>query len=397
VSAGERDTSVSARDEPVSLDTLAVHAGAAEEVLGGAAVTPIYQSSTFAYPSGDLPLRYTRYGNNPTQVALQARLAALEGAEAALVLASGMAAITTAILSTCRAGDHVVAAADLYGGSTDLLSHDAPRFGIEVTVVDDYDPAAWAEAIRPQTRLLFWEAIANPLLRVPDGPALARLAQERGVASLVDATFATPVNQRPLSFGVDLVMHSATKYLGGHSDVIGGVLAGSAARIEVAIERMRSLGGAIDPHAAFLVERGVKTLPLRMARHNANGAAIAEFLASHPRVERVWYPTLADHPDRAVAERVLTGSGGVVSFEPRASARDAAVLAGRFRWIRLAPSLGGVESLVSLPIHTSHRHLAPQELERRGISDRMVRLALGIEAAEDLIADLDRALATLPR
>lgn len=378
-----------------SLDTLAVHAGANEEIQGGAAVTPIYQSSTFDYPDADRPLRYTRYGNNPTQIALQERVATLEGAEAALALASGMAAITTAVLSVCAAGDHLVAAADLYGGTTHFLAADAPRLGIEVTVVDGYDPAAWEAAIRPRTKLLLWEAISNPLLGVPDGPVLARLAQERGIVSLVDATFATPVNQRPLEFSVDLVMHSATKYLSGHSDVIGGVLAGSALRIDAGTRAMRSFGGSIDPHAAFLVERGIKTLALRMERHNANGAAIAEFLASHPRVARVCYPTLPDHPDRAVSARVLRGAGGVVSFEPRASAAEAARLVTRFRWIRLAPSLGGVESLVSLPAQTSHRHLDPAERRRRGIGDNLVRLALGIEAADDLIDDLDHALATL--
>jgi cystathionine beta-lyase/cystathionine gamma-synthase len=381
--------------EPM-LDTIAVHGGASDEIRAGAAVTPIFQASTFDYPAGDLPLRYTRYGNNPTQIALQTGIAALEGAEAALVLASGMAAIATAILSVCSAGDHLIAAADLYGGTIRLLDDDVPRLGIEVSTVEGYDVATWQAAIRPTTRMMIWEAIANPLLRVPDGPALARLARERGIVSLVDATFATPFNQRPLEFGVDLVMHSATKYLGGHSDVIGGVLAGSAERVEAAVEKMRSLGGSIDPHAAFLIERGVKTLALRMERHNANGVAIAEFLSGHPRVERVWYPTLPDHPDRAVAARVLRGAGGVVSFEPRATGEQAAALAAGFRWMRLAPSLGGVESLVSLPIQTSHRYLDASERKRRGISDRLIRLALGIEAAEDLMADLDHALATLP-
>ena len=379
-----------------SLDTLAVHAGRLDGVDGGAVVTPIFQSATFDYPAGDAPLRYSRYGNNPTQVALQTRLAALEGAEASLVLASGMAAITTAVLSVCGSGDHVVASADLYGGTTTLLESVLPTLGIEVTYVHERGVAAWEAAMRDGTRLLLWEAIANPLLAVPDGPALARLARERGAVSLVDATFATPVNQRPLSFGADLVMHSATKYLGGHSDVIGGVLSGSAARIEAALERMKSLGGAADPHAAFLIDRGVKTLAVRMERHNANGVAVAAFLAAHPRVERVWHPTLPDHPDHDVAGRVLAGSGGVVSFEPRATGVEAAAMAGRFRWIRLAPSLGGVESLVSLPVQTSHRSLPPEERERRGIGDRLVRLALGIESADDLMEDLDRALATLP-
>ncbi|MFN2383882.1 MAG: PLP-dependent aspartate aminotransferase family protein [Gemmatimonadota bacterium] len=377
------------------LDTLAVHAGSDGDPLTGAVVTPIYQSSTFRYPEGDRPLVYTRYGNNPGQLALQQKIAALEGTEAALVLASGMAALATGVFTVCGQGDHVVAAPVLYGGTHQLLDVELPRLGISVTYAAGVDPAAWEAAIRPETRLFLWEAISNPLLRVADGPALVALARARGIATLVDATFATPINQRPAAFGADLVMQSGTKYLGGHSDVIAGTLAGSAARIERAVVRMRSFGGSADPHAMFLLERGIKTLALRVARHNANGEAIAVFLGQHPRVERVIYPTRADHTDHAVAARVLRGAGGVVCFEPRAIAAKAAALAGRFRWIALAPSLGGVESLVSLPCQTSHAGMHPAERAGRGISDQLIRLALGIEAPEDLIDDLDRALSEL--
>ena len=383
---------------PPRPDTVAVHAGSRADAEG-AVVTPIYQSSTFVYPSGDRPLVYTRYGNNPSQIAVQEKLAALEGAEAALVLASGMAALATAIVSICGQGDHVVAAPGLYGGTHTLLDRELPRLGIEVTYAAGLEPSDWEAAATPRTRLFLWEAISNPLLRVADPAALADLARKRGVVSLVDATFATPINQRPLDFGVDLVMHSATKYLGGHSDLIGGVLAGSAARIEAAMHAMHSFGGSADPHAVFLLERGLKTLALRVARQNANGRAVAEFLAAHPGVERVHYPTLEDHPDRSVAERVLSGAGGIVTFVPRAGfgegdgAAEAERLVRSFRWIRLAPSLGGVDSLVSMPSLTSHRMLAPADRAARGIPDSMIRLALGIEAAEDLIEDLDRALA----
>jgi cystathionine beta-lyase/cystathionine gamma-synthase len=237
-----------------------------------------------------------------------------------------------------------------------------------------------------------WESISNPLLRVPDGPALAARARERGIATLVDATFASPIHQRPATFGVDLVMQSATKYLGGHSDLIGGTLAGTGDRIRRATQLLHVLGGSIDPLAAFLLERGMKTLALRMARHSENGRAVAEFLAGHPRVERVHYPTLPDHPDRETAARVLTGAGGVVTFVPRMTAAEAERLVARFRWIRLAPSLGGVESLVSMPSMTSHRMMDPALRRARGIEDAMVRLALGVEAVEDLIDDLDHAL-----
>ncbi|MGH7558424.1 MAG: trans-sulfuration enzyme family protein [Gemmatimonadota bacterium] len=381
-------------ERPPRVDTLAVHAGRWDD-REGAVVTPIYQSSTFDYPAGDRPLVYTRYGNNPSQVALQERLAALEGAEAALVLASGMGALATAILTVCASGDHVVAAPSLYGGTHRLLDVELPRLGMEVTYAEGIEVEQWREAIRPRTRLLLWEAISNPLLRVPDTPALAALAKERGSVSLVDATFATPINLRPIEHGVDLVMHSATKYLGGHSDQIGGVLAGPAGLVEEACHRMHSFGASIDPHAAFLVERGVKTLAVRMARHNDNGRRVAEFLSTHARVDRVHYPELPGHPDHAVAERLLAGGGGVVTFVPDASFEEAARLAGSFRWIRLAPSLGGVESLVSLPAQTSHRGLSREERAALGIPDPMIRLALGIEAADDLVEDLERALATL--
>ncbi|MGH7589144.1 MAG: trans-sulfuration enzyme family protein [Gemmatimonadota bacterium] len=385
---------MSREGRPPDLDTLAIHAGSSRD-QEGAVVTPIYQSSTFDYPAGDRELVYTRYGNNPTQLALQERLAALEGSEAALVLASGMGAIATAILTVCGSGDHLVAARSLYGGTHRLLDVELPRLGISVTYAGGIEPAAWEGAIRPETKLLLWEAISNPLLRVPDTPALAALARERGSVSLVDATFATPINLRPIDHGADLVMHSATKYLGGHSDLIGGVLAGSRERIGEATHRMHSFGASIDPHAAFLIERGVKTLAVRMARHNENGRRVAEFLSGHERVARTHYPSLPDHPDHAVAARLLAGAGGVVTFVPDASYDAACQLTERFRWIRLAPSLGGVESLVSLPAQTSHRGLSREDREALGIPDPMIRLALGIESADDLVDDLSRALASL--
>ena len=380
-------------DREARIDTRAVHAGTDPDAVAGSIVTPIFQSSTFAYPSGDRELLYTRYGNNPSQEALQRKVASLESAEASLALASGMAAIATGILSTCASGDHVVAAPALYGGTHALLQRDLPRLGISVTLADGLDLDAWERATRPETRLWLWESISNPLLRVPDGPAIAERARARGIATLVDATFASPIQQRPAEFGADLVMQSATKYLGGHTDLIAGTLSGTAERIGRAGEVLKTFGGSIDPHAAFLLERGIKTLALRVARHAENGRAVAAFLASHPRVERVHYPELADHPDRETASRVLSGAGGVVTFVPRATQAEAEALAGRFRWIRLAPSLGGVDSLVSMPALTSHRSMPPAERRALGMPDAMIRLALGIEATEDLIDDLDRALA----
>lgn len=383
---------MSDRERPAPrLDTLAVHAGAADDAHGSV-VAPIYQAATFDFPAGDRPLVYTRYGNNPTQVALQSRIAALEGAEEALVLASGMATLSTTILSVCEAGDHVVAAPSLYGGTHKLLEEDLPRVGVETDYARSLDPAAWEEARRPNTRLFLWEAITNPLLRVADPAALVGVAHEHGITTLVDATFATPVNQRPLEHGVDLVMHSATKYLGGHSDVIGGAVAGDRARIEGVKRRLQTLGGSVDPHAAFLIGRGIKTLALRVARQNENGAAVAEFLTRHPRVEWATHPTRPDHPDRDVIDRVLAGGGGVVTFLPACDRADAERIVDRLRWIRSAPSLGGVESLAGLPALTSHRSWTSARREEAGFPDPTIRLALGIEAADDLIDDLSRAL-----
>ncbi len=376
-------------------DTQAVHAGQRRDDPEGAIVTPIFQSSTFAYPAGDRPLVYTRYGNNPTQEALQRKVAALEGTEAALALASGMAALATAIVSVCGEGDHLVAAPALYGGTHALLDRELPRLGIAVSYAEELDPGAWERATRPETRLWLWESISNPLLRVADGPALVERARAREIATLVDATFATPILQRPARFGADLVMQSATKYLGGHSDLIAGTLAGSAERIRRATEAMHVLGGSIDPHAAFLLERGVKTLALRVARHDENGRAVAAFLAGHPRVERVWYPGLPDHPDHEVAERVLRGAGGVVTFELDADLDATMRFVDACRVPCIAPSLGGVESLVEMPALTSHRYLDPEDRRARGIPDATIRLALGIEAPADLVADLDQALERL--
>ena len=372
--------------------TRAVHAGGPPAGADAPVVSPIFQTATFftdAVPAAEV--RYTRYGTNPNHQRLAERLRALEEAEAAIVLASGNAAMALSILACAGAGDHIVAQEALYGGTMRLINRELPRLGIEATFVDPYGD--WSVAVRARTRVLLMEVPVNPTMRVPDPRPVARLARERGIPLLVDATFATPVNFRPLLHGADLVIHSATKYLGGHSDLTAGVVAGRADLVEEVRQKLMSFGPVLDPHATWLLERGVKTLPIRVIRHNENGLAIARRLASHPAVEAVHYPGLPDHPDYDVARELFDGFGGMVGMVVRGGDDAALRVMGRLRLVAAAPSLGGVETLASMPRFTSHTALSAAERHRLGIADGFIRLSLGIEDTADLIADLEQALA----
>lgn len=376
--------------------TRAVHGGEERPGPGGPVVFPVYQSATFfnePVPAGEV--RYTRYGTNPNHEALARKLTELESAEAALVLSSGNAAMSLSLLACARSGDHVLAARALYGGTSRILERELPRLGIAVDRVDANDPAAWGAAIRPETRVVLMELPVNPTLRVPDVAAAARAARLNGAALIVDATFATPINVRPLEHGADLVVHSATKYLGGHSDLTAGVIAGRADLVGEAHELLKSFGPVLDPHATWLLNRGIKSLAVRMARHNENGLALARHLEAHPAIESVHYPGLESHPDHARAATVMSGFGGVVSAVVRGGDEAALDVMRRLRIISVAPSLGGVESLASMPRYTSHTALDREARHAFGIADGFIRFAFGIEDAQDLIADLDRALAPL--
>ena len=373
----------------MELDTLLLHAGA-DNAYEGEVVTPIFQSATYATDPRDPP-RYIRLNNAPNQQVLGARLAAATGGEAALVTASGMAAITTTLLALLRAGDHVVAQDCLYGGSHAFLRKVAPELGVEVTFVADGD---WAAAMRPTTRVLYVETLTNPLLTVTDLEAALACARAGNIVSVVDNTFASPVNLRPLALGFDLELHSATKYLNGHTDIVAGAVAGRADLVTRVRERLDVLGGCLDPHACFLLERGLKTLGLRVGRQNENGLALARLLAAHPAVARVCYPGLETHPGHALARRLLDGYGGVLSFElvdPDPAAADA--LVGRLQLARPAPSLGGVETLITRPVTTSHASVAAADLARIGLSPHLLRVSVGVEATTDLLADFRQALA----
>jgi cystathionine gamma-synthase len=382
-------------------ETEAVRGGTSLTKKNGPLTPPIYQTSTFegvdmqeqvrAIPTDSF---YTRYGN-PTLTAAESAIAELEGTNAALVFASGMAAITTSIMALVKAGDHIVAQRDIYGGTIRFLAQWLPKLGVETTFVDTNDIEQHERAIRPNTKILYIESPTNPTVRVVDLEKIAALAQKRGLVSMIDSTFATPINCRPAEWGIDLVLHSGTKYFGGHSDIICGIAAGRRDLIEP-IHRSRTiLGGCMDPHAAFLLLRGIRTLAIRVERQNESALKIAEFLSRHPKVKRAYYPMLKEHPDYATAKRQMTGAGGMVSFEVEGSGADACRVAEALSLFSLAPSLGGVDSLVTIPVMTSHYQIDPQMLKKMGVTEQMVRLSVGIEHVEDLIADLEKGLAVL--
>jgi len=379
--------------------TTAVHGR--HEATRGPLATPIVQTSTFAFGSaaemrryleGDEELfLYTRYAN-PTVRALEEALAAVEGTEAALALSSGMAAMTTAVTSLVRGGDEVLASASLYGGTMRLLTDLLPRFGVGARFLSAADLARVDRVAADRSRVLIVESPTNPTLEVVDLAAVCASAHVRGLAVIVDNTFATPLLQRPLALGADLVMHSLTKALAGHSDLVGGALAGPRARIAAARATMKILGGCLDPHAAFLVLRGMKTLHLRVPRQCENALALARRLEGHPGVLRVLYPGLPSHPGHDVARRQMSAFGGMVTLVLSGGLPAAERFYDRLRLVARAASLGGVESLASLPVHTSHYGLSEDKLREAGIDPGMVRLSLGVEDADDLIADVEQAL-----
>ncbi len=379
-------------------ETESVHGGKHLEKRNAPMAQPIYQTSTFQVTDSEQQLRatgtdmfYTRYGN-PTHTAVESAIAELEGADGALLFASGMCAITTSILSLVKNGNHIVAQRDIYGGVTKFLSTWLPKLGIETTFVDTVDYEQYARAIRPNTKLLYLESPTNPTLRVVDLRKAVALARQHQLITMIDSTFATPINQRPTEFGIDVVLHAGTKYLGGHTDLICGVAAGRQDLIDKIHETRTTLGGVMDPHAAFLLLRGIKTLALRVERQNESALRVAEFLAQHPKVRSVNYPFLQGHPQRALAIEQMKGGGGVLSFEVDGTAEDAKRLSEALRLFTLAPSLGGVESLVSIPVLTSHAMISAEQRQKMGVTEQLIRISVGIENTGDLIADLEQAL-----
>ena len=386
--------------------TAAVHAGTQHPHAYHSLTMPVVETATYTFENtadlcafqearmwggGDGRVEYGRYGN-PTVADCEARLAALDHGDAAILFASGMSAITSVLLAMLPTGAHLVIGDDCYRRTRQFCLTFLKRLGITTTVVPMGDFAALENAIQPNTRLIVSESPTNPYLRVVDLVRLVEIAQRHGVKTLIDSTFATPVNQHPLDFGVDLVVHSATKYLSGHNDLLAGVVVGRAGLVDSLRQALGVLGGVSDPHAAALLTRGIKTLGLRVQKQNANGQAVAEFLSSHPRVSRVWYPGLPSHPDHATARAQMLGFGGVVSFEIDGTLEDTSRFIDALQIPLIAASLGGVETLVEQPSLMSYYELSTEERLAVGIKDNLVRLSLGIEDADDLIADLAQAL-----
>jgi cystathionine beta-lyase/cystathionine gamma-synthase len=376
------------------LETKLIHAGEPEPRIGGAVSIPIFQSAMFEYAgeSSYHDLKYIRLNNTPNHVALHQKLAALENAEAALVTASGMAAIATTLLTVLSCGDHLLAQDCLYGGTHDFLTKDFSALGIAFDFIDGDDPDAWQEKLRPNTRAIYVETMTNPLLQVADLQAVVQFAKEHELISLIDNTFASPVNFRPTEWGFDLSLHSCTKYLNGHSDIVAGAVIGGADLIERITHKLNHFGGSLDPHACFLLHRGMKTLAVRMKHQNESALEIAKFLDQHAAIAKVNYPGLESHPRHQRAQQLFDGFSGMLSFELKGGLQAAERFIKNTTLPIIAPSLGGIETLITRPATTSHSGMAFEDRQRLGISDGLIRVSVGIEATEEIIEDFDRAL-----
>lgn len=375
-------------------ETKLIHAGEPEPRIDGAVSMPIYQTAMYEY-AGETSyhaLKYIRLNNSPNHVALHEKLAALENAEAALVTASGMAAISTALLAVLRVGDHLLIQETLYGGTHDLITQDLESFGIDYDFIDGDAPETWEAKLKPNTKAIYVESMTNPLLQVADLWAVVTFAKSHNLVSMVDNTFPSPYNFRAVEFGFDLSLHSCTKYLNGHSDIVAGAVIGSAAWVEKITHKLNHLGGSLDPHACFLLHRGMKTLAVRMKQHNDSALKLAQFLEQHPQVTGVNYPGLKSHPRHARARELFDGFSGMLSFELKGGLSAAERFFERVTLPVKAPSLGGVETLITRPAITSHAGMAKADREKLGISDGLVRVSVGIEATQEIISDFEQAL-----
>lgn len=385
------------------MQTIAIHAGESPDPTYGDLVTPIHLATAFHFGStqrgADLfngqeeGFVYTRWGN-PTIAVLEKRVAALEGAEAGLATSSGMAAIVTCILANAKAGDHVVSAKAIYPSAFHVMNTNLRALGIETTFVDATDPVNIERAINPKTRVVYLETPANPLLSVSHLSAVSKIVREAGIVSICDNTFATPINQHPIKLGIDIVLHSATKYLNGHGDAIGGMIVGTEGFISKArTGTLYHFGGVLSPFNAYLILRGTETLPLRVRQHNSSALSVAGFLEGHAHVSRVYYPGLPSHPQHELACRQMSGFGGMVSFELRGGVEAGARMMDRMKLCSLATSLGDARTLISHPASTTHSVVSRESRELQGVSDGLVRLSVGLEDVQDIIEDLDQGMA----
>ncbi|MDM8538387.1 aminotransferase class I/II-fold pyridoxal phosphate-dependent enzyme, partial [Desulfobacterales bacterium HSG17] len=376
------------------IETKLIHSGEPNPRIEGAVSMPVFQSSTFEYSgqSSYHDLKYIRLNNTPNHTVLHAKLAALENAEAAIVTASGMAIISTALFAFLSPGDHFLAQDCLYGGTHEFITKDFASLGIEYDLIDGTAPDSWKDKLKSNTKAIFVESMTNPLLQVADLKAVVEFAKDNRLISLIDNTFASPFNFRPPEMGFDISLHSCTKYLNGHSDIVAGAAMGKKDLIDKILHKLNHFGGSLDPHTCFLLHRGVKTLALRMKCQNENALKTAEFLDNHEAVEKVYYPGLESHPGYGLACDFFDGFGGMLSFEVKGGVAAAEKVIEKLNLPISAPSLGGVESLITRPATTSHSGMSKQEREAAGISDGLIRVSVGIEAIEDLIGDFEQAL-----
>ncbi|MEY8020163.1 PLP-dependent aspartate aminotransferase family protein [Muriicola sp. SD30] len=374
------------------LNTICTHAGELKDTAFKGAVSPLYMSTSYAFEDVEIK-RYPRYFNTPNQVALSKKIAALEHAEEAMIFGSGMAAISTAILAFLKAGDHIILQRMLYGGTYHLITEQFEKFGIDYSFIDGSDPAAFEQAITPATRVVYIETPSNPLLTITDIKAFAEIARKHNIVSMIDNTFASPVNQNPIDFGIDVVIHSATKYMGGHSDILAGAVASSSENMERIFQLAKNLGGSLSDYTVWLLERSIKTMGLRVKAQNENAQKLAEFLNAHPDIDQVYYPGLSTHPDHAIARSQMHGFGGMMSFELKNDI-NASHFQKSLKLIKSSMSLAGVESTVLSPTQTSHALLSEEERQKQGIRDGLIRFSVGIEETDDLIADLEQAIQT---
>jgi len=386
---------MSRRGKSLQLGTLALHGGSQnrQRDVDAPVTSALFQSVNYVQEIGTAEgLRYPRYGNAPNAEVIQRRMAALERAEASVLLASGMGATACALLALLRPGDHLLASSWIYGGTRALLTQEFTTLGIDVSLVDPLETRVWRKAMKKHTRAIFLETPVNPTCRVLDLQAITLITRQSGIALVVDATFASPINFRPLEHGADVSIHSATKFLNGHHDVLGGVVSGTAPYIEEVRRKMTLWGQAPDPFAAWLMERGLKTLEVRVLRQNQNAMRIAEWCEARKEIRKVTYPGLPSHPDHEVARQQLDGFGGMLSIEMAGGGKATERFLRKLKLFRHAPSLGGVDSLVSEPRFTSHADMTSEQRSKIGVPDGFVRLSVGIENADDLIADLEQAL-----
>jgi len=372
--------------EATDFKTLCVHSGELKDIQHGGAISPLYMSTSYAFNDVEIN-QYPRYFNTPNQRGLAKKIAALEGAEAGMIFGSGMAAISTALLSHLKAGDHVIFQDDLYGGTRNFVKHEFSKYGIEFSFSKGIQAEDFENELRSNTKGIYIETPSNPTLKIIDLASISKLAKKAGIWTMIDNTFASPVNQNPIAFGIDLVLHSATKYLGGHSDICAGAVLGSQQTIDTVFETAKNLGGNLSDYTVWLLERSIKTLYLRVQAQNANAQQLAEFLESQSWVDRVYYPGLSKHPDHHIAQSQMKGFGGMLSFDLAAGLDCKKFLLG-LELIKPTMSLAGIESTALSPRLTSHALLTEEERQQQGINPQMVRFSTGIEAIEDLKKDL---------